>query len=336
MELVLVLAVVGCSSKGGPSTTPVVDTSGGGPAQPAGGADPTSAVENGLQDLVCDRIVPESLLPSINCTPKSVGADYDACSGANLACGPVTGCVLERNAAIEGNVIVTYSGPVAGYAPPATLLPAMGTYMNGKGTGWFGRNDGTTTTGSCAFPPQRNIMVAALSTRQFGDADWCGACAEVVGSSGRRVRIQIVDQCAGCEDDSLDLGAGDDSPYEMLETTESHPVCQPYGGQPIRWRVVPCETVGGIVVRYMAGFNHWTPSVRILNHRLPIAKLEDQIGGVWQEIPRQADNAYHLRSGDENPGGSIIIRITAVDGSTIQGAFPAFAENQDHEADAQF
>jgi len=305
--------------------------------QPVGGEDvPADEVSGEVQDKVCERVVPEDVSPAIDCTPMSIGPEYDGCSEANRACGGVIGCVLERNEAIDGNVEVKYSGPVAGFAPPETLLPAMGTYMDGMGTGWFGRGDGTTATGSCTLPPVRNIMAAALSVRNFGNADWCGACAEVTGSSGQRVRVQIVDQCAGCEDYSLDLGAGTDSPYEMLATSEPHDVCLPYGGQPIHWRVVPCETVGGVVVHYVPGFNRYTPAIQIRNHRLPIVRVEDQVDGVWADIERQAHNQFYLRSTGDGEARPLVLRITAVDGSAIEGEFPPYAEDMNYEANAQF
>jgi expansin (peptidoglycan-binding protein) len=337
----LVLGVLACSedsaTSGGGDTSPIVDTSGGGPVEPVGGQDvPADEVSGAVQDQVCSRTVPESVSPAIDCTPKAIGPDYDGCSEANDACGSVIGCILGRNESIEEQVEVSYSGAVEGFKPPATLLPAMGTLMDGMGTGWFGRGDGTVAAGSCTLPPVRNIMAAALTTKQFGNADWCGACAEVVGSSGQRVRVQIVDQCAGCSENSLDLGAGSDSPYEMLETTQSHDVCLPYGGQPIRWRVVPCETVGGVVVHYVPGFNRYTPAVQIRNHRLPIVKLEDKVGGQWEEIAREAHNQYYLRSEGDGAARPIELRVTAIDGSTIQGVLPPYEEDLDVEVNAQF
>lgn len=318
-------------------TTPVVDTSGGGTTEPVGGVDvPAAEVSGAVQEQVCDRIVPEEVSPAIDCTPLSIGPDYDGCSGANDACGPVIGCVLGRNESIEENVVVTYSGPVEGFQPPATHLPAMGTYMDGWGTGWFGRGDGTTATGSCSLPPVRNIMAAALTSIQFGNADWCGACAEVVGSSGQRVRVQLVDQCTGCSEFSLDLGAGDDSPYELLDIQQNHDVCLPIGGQPLRWRIVPCETAGGVVVHYVPGFNRYTPAIQIRNHRLPIVKVEDFVEGVWAEVPREANNWYYVRSVGDGAARPIALRITAIDGSTIEGEFPAYEEDRDFEATAQF
>src|SRR5512145_2252596 len=82
--------------------TPLVDTSGGGPTEPVGGEDPPPDVVSGaVNDRVCNRFVPQEVLPSIDCTPRVVGEGYDACSEANTACGSVIGCVVERNEAID-------------------------------------------------------------------------------------------------------------------------------------------------------------------------------------------------------------------------------------------
>jgi len=288
---------------------------------------------------VCSRIVPESVAPSIDCTPLPLASGvYDGCSISNTPCGPVYGCLLERNETVGSVVATTYSPSVTGYTPPQTTLfgsaPPMGTVVTGKGSGWFGRGDGTLATGSCAFPPVNDIMVAALTSQQFGNADWCGACAEVVGRSGERVRVEIVDQCTGCAPGGLDLASGADSPYEMLNLPGNPDVCRD-GLQPISWKLVPCEASGGIVIHYVAGYNRYTPAVQIRNHRLPIVKLEDYYNGVWNERQRTADNKYFLvtRDGTALP---LTLRVTAVDGATITGTFPAFVPDDNYEASSQF
>jgi expansin (peptidoglycan-binding protein) len=305
------LAACGCS---GPAAGP-----------PAGGT------------AVCDRLVPEAVAPAISCTPLALGPGYDGCTASNLACGPVRGCLLERNEALTSVVTTTRGAAPAGFVPPATLLPPMGTPITGKGSGWFTRGDGTLATGSCAFPPVDDIMVAALTSQQFGNADWCGACAEVVGRAGTRVRIVIVDQCSGCAPGGLDLAAGADSPYVMLNLPGNPDTCRD-GWLPLTWRVVPCETTGGLVVHYLAGYNRFTPAVQVRNHRLPLVKLEELFRGVWTEIPRRADNKYVLqdRTQVSEVGLPLTLRVTAIDGSTIAGTFPPFAPGSSHEATHQY
>lgn len=286
---------------------------------------------------VCNRVVPESVSPSIPCTPQPLGSGYDGCSGSNTACGPVLGCVLERNESIAETISTSRAGPQAGFQPPARALPSMGTSVTGRGSAWFTRGDGTLATGSCSLPPVKDIMVAALTSQQFGNADWCGACAEVVGRSGTRVRIEIVDQCSGCAPGGLDLAAGADSPYVMLNLPGNPDTCRD-GLLPITWKIVPCEVNGGIVVHYVDGYNVYTPAIQIRNHRLPLVKFEEFYLGQWLDVPRRADNKYVLpdRTSSATVGLPITIRVTAEDGSTITGTFPPFVAGGNHEASDQF
>ena len=178
-------------------------------------------------------------------------------------------------------------------------------------------------------------MGAALTMRQFGQADWCGACAEVVGRSGQRVRVMIIDQCAGCADGGLDLPSGEDSPYRMLNLPGNPDVCRT-GLQPIEWRIVPCETDGGVIVHYTEGFNQWTPAIQIRNHRLPIVRVDDFVEGQWREIDREAHNQYYLTPRSDSQAQPLIIRVTAIDGSQISGTFPPFEAGMNYETRHQF
>jgi expansin (peptidoglycan-binding protein) len=331
---ILALALLTCASEN--DTAPVVDTGRGGQVVPTGGTDPPANVWRGGGQTVCRRTVPEDISPANDCSPDEIGSAYDGCSHANQPCGPVRGCLLERNERIASEADTSYGAPDEGFTPPRTALPAMGTPIEGLASAWFARGDGTAATGSCSLPPVRNIMAVAISQHDFGNADWCGACAEIVGRSGQRVRVQIVDQCAGCEHGAIDLAAGRYSPFSMLEASDPPNCPANRGRQPVTWHVVPCETQGGIVIHYPPGFNHCTPAVQVRNHRLPIVKLEDRINGEWATVERQPHNWYYVRSPGDCRPFEITLRITAIDGSTITGTFPPYEAGKSHEATSQF
>ena len=104
--------------------------------------------------------------------------------------------------------------------------------------------------GQLQLPPVRDLTGVALSTKDFGHADWCGACAEIVSVSGKRVRVQIVDQCSGCKDLSLDVPSGPNTPGSLLSDPDLLTAyeCPGYDGSlPIAWHIVPCETEGACV-----------------------------------------------------------------------------------------
>lgn len=287
----------------------------------------------------CLDVIDSSIMPPLDCTPPEAGSNsYDGCTH-NTPCGPVYGCPLERPGQVQSSIQTVYTPPDPSFVPPTTLLPPMGASMDARATGWFTRGDGTLNTGSCAFAPVQSLYGVALSSRNFGNADWCGACAEVVGTSGKRVRVQIVDQCSGCHDQSLDIPSGPETPFSVIRDADFHNAyqCPGYdGSEPISWHIVPCEAVGGIRISYLVGYNKWTPAVRILNHRLPIVRLEEQVDNVWTTINRTQDNKYVLQSRTTNTTIPVILRITAMDGATITGTFPTFEPEKIYECTSQF
>lgn len=291
------------------------------------------------QQISCLRTVPESIAPAISCTPKKAGSPgYDGCT-PNTPCGTLNGCPLERCDPVDGVVEAIHTTGSPSFVPPATLLPPMGTEMLGRGTGWFARGDGTPDLGSCGYPAVRNLTGVALSTKNFGHADWCGACAEVVSESGRRVRVQIVDQCTGCKALSLDIPGGADTPFGLLTDPNfaTGYQCAGYDGSlPISWHIVPCEVEGGILVAYLEGFSAWSPAIRLLNHRLNVVMLEEQFGGQWTTLARQDDNKYFLAARTGAAPVPVVLRVTAIDGATVTATLPAFEPGKLYEAKGQF
>ena len=89
-------------------------------------------------------------------------------------------------------------------------------------------------------------------------------------------------------------------------------------------------------VSYLDGYNEWTPAIRLLNHRLPIATLEEQFDGQWTTLSRETDNKYVLNARTGDTTIPVVIRITAVDGATITGTFPTFTPAKLYEATSQF
>jgi hypothetical protein len=316
----------------------------------------------------CTRTVPEDVASSIQCSADT--AKPANCT-AHQPCGAVTGCLLERNEAIVSMVQTTYVAGPSSYQPPAAPawpgsvpIAPMGTWMHGAATGWFARPltnepqlvSGTDQPGSCGFPPSRDLMIVAISSKQFGiennlgaDKDgvysyayWCGACAELVGRSGRRVRVQVHTQCTGCPDNHIDLPASseqdtrNDTPFAMIDDPQDgNNVCEG-GSQPVDWRIVPCETCGGIVLSYPDGFDRFTPAFFVDNHRIPIVKAEVKTGGSWVQVQRTSNNWFYPTRATSEINSSMEVRVIAIDGATITGAFPAYEAGKSYEASNQF
>jgi len=303
---------------------------------------PTEQISTPSGLTPCYRTVPEAVEPAIACTPYTVNSpEYDGCSGPNLACGPVLGCPVDRWETVNGTIPTEYVPGPSGFEAPMTALHArMGEEVTAKASGWFDWQKvtelGWEMTGSCSYPPAKDVMIGALNGVQYGNGEWCGACAEIVGRSGKRVRIVINNLCPGCADGWLDLAAGKDAPLDLLNVIDPSLACLD-GAVPITWKIVPCETQGGIVVHYQLGWNELGPAIQIRNHRLPLLKLEEYLDGEWYEVTRQNFNVYttRLREGTD-VGQPLTLRVTAIDGATITGTFPPYEGDADHEASSQF
>lgn len=156
-----------------------------------------------------------------------------------------------------------------------------------------------TSVGNCSFDATTDdMLVAALNTTDYGNAQWCGACAEVAGPLGS-VTVKIVDRCPGCAPGDLDLSG----------TAFSH-IANPSDGRvPITWKFVACHVEGDVSLRFKTGSNQWWSGIQVLNHRHPIASVEYQ-GSAGEFIPVER-RIYNYFVADSGMGaGPVNFRIT--------------------------
>lgn len=201
-------------------------------------------------------------------------------------------------------------------APPVQL----GETRTGEGT--YYDADGT---GACLFDDGSSpLLVAALNAPDWAGSAWCGACARVDGPDGS-VTVRIVDLCPECESGDLDF-----SPEAFAELAPLE-----HGRIPIEWSLVACDVSGPIRYRYKDGTNPWWTAVQVLNHRLPIAKLEwSADGSEFQEVPREDYNYFVAADGfGDDP---VKVRVTAVDGQVLEDELPAPEEYLEVPGAAQF
>jgi expansin (peptidoglycan-binding protein) len=191
--------------------------------------------------------------------------------------------------------------------PPVSL----GEERSGEAT-YYDFADGS---GACMFDPSPEDMnVAALNSEDWAGSAWCGACADVDGPNGS-VRIRIVDLCPECPTGHLDL-----SPQAFEQIAELSA-----GRVPITWSFVSCDVSGPISYRYKDGANEWWTAVQVLNHRLPITSLEWSPDGTGWNPTQREDYNYFLDAGGFGPD-PVRVRITAIDGQTLEDDLPAVQE----------
>jgi expansin len=198
---------------------------------------------------------------------------------------------------------------------------AIGEIKSGEGTYYdFANGDG-----ACMLGPSPNDMdIAALNQPDWSGSSLCGACAEVTGPNGT-VTIRIVDECPECKTGDLDF-----SPQAFGKIAEMSA-----GRVPITWKLVTCNVSGPVRYKYKDGANQWWTAVQVQNHRLPVTALEFSTdGGAYQSMQRMDYNYFLAGSGfGPNP---VRVRVTAIDGQTLQDDLPAVQEYLVVDGKAQF
>jgi expansin (peptidoglycan-binding protein) len=206
-----------------------------------------------------------------------------------------------------------------GPTDPGEALRALGEYQDGLIT--FYDADGS---GNCSFEPSQNLDVAAMNIGQYQDSAVCGACVEIEGPKGN-LRVRIVDSCPDCPTKGhLDLS-------RQAFAKIANPVD---GRVNVRWRMVTCDVQGPIRYHFKDGSSQWWAAIQVLNHRLPVAKLEYWKNNAWVNVKRESFNYFVEPSG--MGAGSIKVRVTASDGQTLEDTLPGAASNKTYDGAAQF
>jgi expansin (peptidoglycan-binding protein) len=180
-------------------------------------------------------------------------------------------------------------------------------------------------TGNCNFDASpEDLRVAALSPPEYAESAMCGACAELQGPNGQKVRVRVVDSCSGCTEAQLGvspqtfeaMGAAD-----LLQTN-------------IRWRYVTCGMQGPVRYRLKEDSSPYWVAIQVRNHVRPIQKLEWQKDGAWVEVKREAYN-YFVEPSGMGPG-PVRVRVTASDGQQLEDTLPTIKQATIIDGAAQF
>jgi expansin (peptidoglycan-binding protein) len=214
-----------------------------------------------------------------------------------VACGSSS----SSSPANDGGSSTTGDGAPGSTPPLSQPQQGVATYYDATGAG------------ACSFDASPNDLdVAAMDAPEWNGSAPCGECVSVQGPKGN-VTVRIVDLCPGCEKGHLDLSQ---QAFAKIADVSA-------GRVPITWTVVPCNVTGNVSYRYKDGTSQWWTAIQVLNHRLPIAKMEWKHSGAWEEIPRQDYNYFVVQSGVGT--GSVDVRITASTGATLEDTLPAAA-----------
>ena len=207
-----------------------------------------------------------------------------------------------------------------GPTDPGEALRALSEYQDGLIT-FYDANG----SGNCSFAPSpQDLDVAAMNIGQYQNSAVCGTCVEIEGPKGN-LRVRIVDSCPDCST----LGHLDLSREAFAK------IANPVDGRvKVRWRMVTCDVRGPIRYHFKDGSSPWWTAIQVLNHRLPVTKLEYWKNGAWVPVKRVSYNYFVEPSG--MGAGSIKVRVTASDGQTLEDTLPEAASNKTVDGAAQF
>jgi expansin (peptidoglycan-binding protein) len=215
------------------------------------------------------------------------------------------------------------SAPIDMSPPPTDVVTTekFGELHTGDGT-FYTFADGS---GACLYDKTTDVHIAALNESDWANSAWCGACADVTGPSGAKVRVQIVDECPDCAPGQLDFHP---DAFAVLAPKEQ-------GRVAITWNFVACDAQGPVKYKFKDGSNPFWTAVQVRNSRFPIAKLESsKDGAAWSEAGRQGYN-YFLNGGGFGSGGTQV-RITGVTGATLVDLLPEVQAELEVSGQAQF
>ncbi|KAI9150577.1 Expansin-YoaJ [Paramyrothecium foliicola] len=211
-------------------------------------------------------------------------------------------------------------------ASAASAAPSLqGAAVTGKSTHYGGNLSG----GTCSFTTYTlpsGIFGTAFSGSAWDGASACGACVEVTGPKGNKIKAMIVDKCPECDAGHLDLfinafGQLDEPGKGIISTS---------------YNFVPCGITTPIKLHNKSGTSPYWFSMQVVNANEPIKSLEVSIdgGSTWQATQRQDYNFF------ENPSGfgteKVDVRVTSVTGKVVVAKGVSIAADSETAAGANF
>ncbi|MDW5329808.1 expansin EXLX1 family cellulose-binding protein [Plantactinospora sp. KLBMP9567] len=187
-------------------------------------------------------------------------------------------------------------GPMVERAGP----PVGATVYKGKASHYDGGGSG----GNCSLPgPPANRLYVALGSSQYAGSAACGSFLDVTGPKGT-VRVMVLDRCAGCTNNKIDLSRQAFAKIADLSQ----------GIVPVRYRAAVDPPLSGpLTFRLKSGVSQYWFAVQVGNHGNPVKSVAAKRGGSsWRAAKRGSDN-YWVIDGGIGPG-PYSIRVTDVYG----------------------
>jgi expansin len=157
-------------------------------------------------------------------------------------------------------------------------------------------------------------LLAGLGTDYNGEGRLCDACILVETEAGESATLRVVTTGATNEPGDIDVSA---AAYDLLDSGE-YP-------RAMTWQLVACPDTGTVRYQFQTGASvDWT-SFWVRNQKLPLEKVEVRSvrHADWFELRRGTDGTFNDDGGFGD--GEFTLRLTAINGDTLEDAFPGFA-----------
>ena len=187
----------------------------------------------------------------------------------------------------------------------------------------------TEWTNSCSpYPAQIQTLegnfLAGLELTHNGDGQLCDACVQLDAETGRSIVARVI-TTGVTTPNSIDLSP---QAFQALDSGE-YP-------RAMTWQVVKCPDTGNVYYQFQTEANVWWTSLWVRNTRIPVQSVEVRSSNHanWYALERGSDGTYTDASGFGD--GSFTLRVTAIDGQTVEDTFTAFDSGSLIESDSNF
>ncbi|GIG86218.1 hypothetical protein Pen02_11540 [Plantactinospora endophytica] len=205
--------------------------------------------------------------------------------GSAAVLAAVLGLVLVWQFSDSAACAAALAAPPVGQAAP----PSGATVYKGKASHY----DGGSSGGNCSLPgPPANRLYAALGSSQYAGSAACGSFLDVTGPKGT-VRVMVLDRCAGCTNNKIDLSR--QAFAKIADLSE--------GIISVRYRAAVDPPLSGpLTFRLKSGVSQYWFAVQVGNHGNPVKSVAAKRDGAgWRTAKRGSDN-YWVIDGGIGPG----------------------------------
>ena len=168
------------------------------------------------------------------------------------------------------------------------------------------------------------VLLAGVEASHSSSGELCDACIRVDADNGNSAILRVVTY-GQTTPNSIDVSP---EAYALLDEGE-YP-------RAMSWQLTKCPDTGRLRYQFQTGAHEWWSSLWIRNPRIAVAKVEvvSANHAEWFELTRAGDGTFTDAGGFG--AGEFTLRVTAIDGQTVEDSFASFPTGAVIESSSQF